>query len=88
MTLIETNTAFCHFLYGAFYFQYDRQLQVVAQVFQRPFPVSAVAQGGIGGEVFYIVEAVEIPVRDEPNRQVIIKDDIIMKVARPVGILA
>ena len=54
---------------------------MVAQVFQCPFPVSAVAQGGIGGEVFYIVEAVEIPVRDEPNRQVIIKDDIIMKVA-------
>ena len=38
---------------------------MVAQVFQRPFPVSAVAQGGIGGEVFYIVEAVEIPVRDD-----------------------
>jgi len=39
------------------------------------------------GKVFYIVETVKIPIGNEADWQVIIEDDVIMKVARTVSVL-
>ena len=38
--------------------------------------------------MFYIVETAKVPIGNEADWQVIIKDDVIMKVARTVSVLA